>query len=118
MSVFVFKFRMGKRVRTWKKNQRESTRFSSLKLDKGFHQPWKKKQADAAKRKQIKELENEIKAEAEKQLQLKKERRRINIQRKQANIQKSSIVQPITNSAKLKKLTKKQRQQLVMMTTY
>ena len=109
---------MGKRVRTWNKKTQEPKPFSSLKVDQAFHLSWDKKQAEAAKRKQVKELENEMKAESVKEIEERKERRRKNLKRKQSNIQKSSVVQQITNSKKLKKLNKKQRQKLVMLTTY
>ena len=105
---------MGKQ--TWK-NKDNFNKFSSLKVDKAFHTSWDKKKEEREKLKQVKLMEQELKEEAQKEEDARKERRRKKIEQKKKNEQKSMVVQPITNSKKLKKLTKRQRKQLVMMAT-
>ena len=105
---------MGKQ--SWK-SKSTFNKFSSLKVNSAFHSTWEKKKEENDRQKQVKQMELELKEQAQKEEEARKEKRRKKIQQKKVNEQKSMVVQPITNSKKLKKLTKKQRKQLVMMAT-
>lgn len=91
--------------RIWKE---QKTRFSSLVKTRGLHLSLKKKQKLREELKHVKEMSREIKAQKAADKEAKKERRRENIRRTEENRKKSEVVHVITNTAKLKKLKKKQ----------
>ncbi|CAG5044364.1 unnamed protein product [Parnassius apollo] len=91
--------------RFWKSKKE---RFSSINKTKGLKLDFQKKTALRIERKRTKELsKNIVEQIKEKELQ-RKERRRENIKRTAENKQKAEIVQVITNTAKLKRMKKKQ----------
>ncbi|XP_013146237.1 PREDICTED: coiled-coil domain-containing protein 86 [Papilio polytes] len=91
--------------RFWK-SQKE--RFSSINKTKGLRSDFQKKTALRMEMKRTKELSKSLLEQfKEKELE-RKERRRENIKRAAENKQKSEIVQVITNTAKLKRMKKKQ----------
>lgn len=84
------------------------SRFSSVNKTKGLKLDFQKKTSLRLELKRTKELSKNIAEQLkEKELQ-QKERRRQNIKRAAENKQKSEIVQVITNTAKLKRMKKKQ----------
>ncbi|CAK1590386.1 unnamed protein product [Parnassius mnemosyne] len=91
--------------RFWKSKKE---RFSSINKTKGLKLDFQKKTALRIELKRTKELsKNIVEQLKEKELQ-RKERRRENIKRAAENKQKAEIVQVITNTAKLKRMKKKQ----------
>ncbi|XP_017880095.1 coiled-coil domain-containing protein 86 [Ceratina calcarata] len=90
--------------RTWKE---ERKRFSSIVKTRGTRMSLDKRQKLKEDLKRVKELSRAIKEEKRAQKEAKKERRRANLKRAEENQRKSEIVQVITNTAKLKKIKKK-----------
>ncbi|XP_013167859.1 PREDICTED: coiled-coil domain-containing protein 86 [Papilio xuthus] len=91
--------------RFWK-SQKE--KFSTINKTKGLKLDFQKKTALRMELKRTKELSKSLLEQfKEKELE-RKERRRENIKRTAENKQKSEIVQVITNTAKLKRMKKKQ----------
>ncbi|XP_043482265.1 coiled-coil domain-containing protein 86 [Leptopilina heterotoma] len=91
--------------RVWKEPRK---RFSSIVKTKGIRQSFEKKQKLREDLKHIKELSREKVAKMKEAKELKKERRRDNLKRAEENRKKSEIVQVITNTAKIKRMKKKQ----------
>lgn len=83
-------------------------RFSSINKTKGLKNDFQKKTALRIELKRTKELSRQVQEDLKQKELERKERRRDNIKRSQENKQKSEIVQVITNTAKLKRLRKKQ----------
>ncbi|XP_068623771.1 coiled-coil domain-containing protein 86 [Battus philenor] len=91
--------------RFWKSTKE---RFSSVNKTKGLKADFQKKTALRLELKRTKDLSKSILEQIkEKEIQ-RRERRRENIKRAAENKQKSEIVQVITNTAKLKRMKKKQ----------
>ncbi|XP_063368605.1 coiled-coil domain-containing protein 86 [Cydia amplana] len=91
--------------RFWK-TQKE--RFATVNKTKGLTQDFKKKTALRLELKRTKELSRQVLEELKQKEQTRKERRRENIKRSAENKAKAEVVQVITNSAKLKRMRKKQ----------
>ncbi|XP_063541378.1 coiled-coil domain-containing protein 86 [Cydia strobilella] len=91
--------------RFWK-TQKE--RFATVNKTKGLTQDFKKKTALRLELKKTKELSRQVLEELKQKEQARKERRRENIKRSAENKAKAEVVQVITNSAKLKRMRKKQ----------
>nr|XP_034181088.1 coiled-coil domain-containing protein 86 [Osmia lignaria] len=91
--------------RIWKE---QKTRFSSIVKTRGMRSSFEKKQKLREDLKRVKEMSREIKAKKQAEKEAKKERRRQNLKRAEENRKKGEIVQVITNTAKLKKIKRKQ----------
>ncbi|XP_023944038.2 coiled-coil domain-containing protein 86 [Bicyclus anynana] len=91
--------------RFWK-SQKE--RFSSIVKTKGIRPDFQRKTALRIELKRTKELSKQIQEQIKEKEQNRKERRRENLKRTEENKKKSEIVQVITNTAKLKRMKKKQ----------
>nr|CAH7760188.1 unnamed protein product [Callosobruchus chinensis] len=86
--------------KVWKS---EKKKFSSIIKTRGIRNCFSKKQELKAKLKHVKELSDSIKAAKQAEKEMKKQRRRDNLKRQEANQKRSEIVQVITNTKKLKK---------------
>ncbi|CAH2093753.1 unnamed protein product [Euphydryas editha] len=91
--------------RFWKSKKE---RFSSIVKTKGIKPDFQKKTALRLELKRTKELSKQIIEQIKEKELVRKERRRENIKRAEENKRKSEIVQVITNTAKLKRMKKKQ----------
>ncbi|CAH2986341.1 unnamed protein product [Chilo suppressalis] len=91
--------------RFWKSKKE---RFSAINKTKGLRLDFQKKAALRLELKRTKELSKQIKEQLKQKELERKERRRENIKKTEENKKKSEIVQVITNSAKLKRMKKKQ----------
>merc|ERR1719431_2079270 len=87
-------------------------RFSSLQKDKPLRSKWDRKMAEKRKKSNIKDFQKKL-GEARRQEKLAyKQRVEDHRKTKQENQQKSEIVQVIRNTAKLKRMKKKQLRQI------
>lgn len=84
------------------------SRFSTINKTKGLKQDFAKKTALRIELKRTKDLSKAVLEEFKQKQEEKKERRRENIKRSEENKRKAEVVQVITNSAKLKRMRKKQ----------
>ncbi|XP_020287220.1 coiled-coil domain-containing protein 86 [Pseudomyrmex gracilis] len=91
--------------RIWKE---EKEKFSSIIKTRGTRMSFEKKQKLKEDLKRVKEMSRAIKERKRAEKEAKKERRRNNIKRAEENRKKSEIVQVITNTAKIKRMKKKQ----------
>ncbi|XP_012524838.1 coiled-coil domain-containing protein 86 [Monomorium pharaonis] len=91
--------------RIWKE---EKTRFSSIIKTRGLRLSLAKKQKLREDMKRVKEMSRAIKARKQEEKEAKKQRRRENLKRAEENRKKSEIVQVIKNTAKIKRMKKKQ----------
>ncbi|XP_043250094.1 coiled-coil domain-containing protein 86 [Colletes gigas] len=91
--------------RIWKD---QKTRFSSIVKTRGIRRSFEKKQKLRDDLKRVKEMSRAIKAQKEADKEAKKQRRIENLKRAEENRKKGEVVQVITNTAKLKKIKKKQ----------
>ncbi|XP_053617124.1 coiled-coil domain-containing protein 86 [Plodia interpunctella] len=91
--------------RFWK-SQKE--KFSTINKTKGLKQDFQKKTALRLELKRTKELSKQMMEQLKQKEADRKERRRQNIARTEENKRKAEVVQVITNSAKLKRMKKKQ----------
>ncbi|XP_077260973.1 coiled-coil domain-containing protein 86 [Temnothorax americanus] len=91
--------------RIWKE---EKTKFSSIIKTRGIRLSFDKKQKLREDLKRVKEMSRAIKARKQAEKEAKKERRRENLKRAEENRKKSEIVQVIKNTAKIKRMKKKQ----------
>ncbi|XP_050353134.1 coiled-coil domain-containing protein 86 [Nymphalis io] len=91
--------------RFWKTKKE---RFSSVIKTKGIRPDFKKKTSLRIELKRTKDLSKQLLEEIKEKELTRKERRRENIKRTEENKKKSEIVQVITNTAKLKRMKKKQ----------
>ncbi|XP_077288223.1 coiled-coil domain-containing protein 86 [Arctopsyche grandis] len=91
--------------RIWKSPKQK---FSSVKKTKGAHQKFEEKNKLRQQLKETMETSKALRAEKQAQKEAHKQRRRDNIKKTEENRLKSEIVQVITNSAKVKRMKKKQ----------
>jgi len=73
-----------------------------------LHTSWNRKQKDRMEKKLMKVYEKELKDEAKKQKEKKRKRIEERRKRREENEKKSQIVQVIKNTAKIKRMKKKQ----------
>lgn len=91
--------------RVWKS---EKKRFTSMNQVKPLKSSWEAKTKQRYERKCLKAIEDEIKSATQKQIEERKKRREEKRKRKEENERKSEVVQVVRNTAKLKRLKKKQ----------
>ncbi|XP_028172968.1 coiled-coil domain-containing protein 86 [Ostrinia furnacalis] len=91
--------------RFWKSKKEK---FSSINKTKGLRQDFQKKTSLRLELKRTKELSKQVIEQLKAKEAERKERRRLNIQKAEENKRKSEVVQVITNTAKLKRMKKKQ----------
>ncbi|XP_041378917.1 coiled-coil domain-containing protein 86-like [Gigantopelta aegis] len=92
--------------RVWKSVR--TARFSAMKKDKCLTSSWERKMKKKAEMKSIKDFENRLKDERKQTLELRRKRREEHKKRREANEKKSEVVQVIKNTAKIKRMKKKQ----------
>ncbi|KAL4224409.1 Coiled-coil domain containing 86 [Mactra antiquata] len=95
--------------RVWKS---QKSRFSEMRLDKRLKTSWEKKMQMKAERKSVKAFEKQLKDDRNKELEDKRKRSEEKKKRRLENERKSEVVQPIKNSAKIKRMKKKQLRQI------
>ncbi|XP_014471919.1 PREDICTED: coiled-coil domain-containing protein 86 [Dinoponera quadriceps] len=91
--------------RIWKE---QKTKFSSIIKTRGIRSSLAEKQKLRQDLKRVKEMSRAIKAQKQEEKEGKKQRRRENLKRAEENRKKSEVVQVITNTAKIKRMKKKQ----------
>ncbi|XP_059173445.1 coiled-coil domain-containing protein 86-like [Physella acuta] len=91
--------RMWKEVRT--------QRSSVIKQVKAMKTTWEQKMELRNEKKRLKDIQEQLKTEKDKEKQLRRQRMEANKKRKLENQRKAEIVQPIKNTAKIKKMKKK-----------
>ncbi|KAG0423922.1 hypothetical protein HPB47_000325 [Ixodes persulcatus] len=79
-----------------------------MRQDRPLKTSWKVKQQQRAERKALLSLEREIKEARRKEIEEKKKRREENLRRREENAKKAEVVQVIKNTAKIKRMSKKQ----------
>ncbi|XP_029949569.1 coiled-coil domain-containing protein 86-like [Salarias fasciatus] len=92
--------------RVWK--DRSKQRFSALVRDKPLCTSWEKKMQAKREKDLVKQYALQLKEEKAKQKEDKRKRREDNLKRREENERKSEIVQVIRNTAKIKRMKKKQ----------
>ncbi|XP_029297603.1 LOW QUALITY PROTEIN: coiled-coil domain-containing protein 86 [Cottoperca gobio] len=92
--------------RVWK--DRNKQRFSALLRDKPLCSSWEKKMEVKREKDQMKKYTLQLKEDKTKQKEEKRKRREDNLKRRAENERKSEIVQVIRNTAKIKRMKKKQ----------
>ena len=95
--------------RVWKsKGQKKSTMINV----KSLHPSWSKRSKDRSERESVKKYQKELKEAAAVEREEKRIRTEENRKRREENAKKSEIVQSITDSAKIKRMKKKQLRQI------
>ncbi|XP_068607475.1 coiled-coil domain-containing protein 86 [Brachionichthys hirsutus] len=92
--------------RVWK--NRNKQRFSALVRDKPLCSSWEKKMASKREKELVKRFSLQLKEGKAKQREEKRNRREENLKRRAENERRSEIVQVIRNTAKIKRMKKKQ----------
>lgn len=92
--------------RVWK--DRKKQRFSALLRDKPLRTSWEKKMEAKREKQQVKQYHQQLKDEQAKEKEDKKKRRAEHLKRRAENERKAEIVQVIKNTAKIKRMKKKQ----------
>ncbi|KAG8014748.1 Coiled-coil domain-containing protein 86 [Nibea albiflora] len=92
--------------RVWK--NRNKQRFSAVVRDKSLCSSWEKKMAAKREKDLVKQYSSQLRDEKAKQKEEKRKRREENLKRRAENERKSEIVQVIKNTAKIKRMKKKQ----------
>lgn len=92
--------------RVWK--DRNKQRFSAVVRDKQLCTSWEKKMEAKREKDLVKQFTLQLKEEKAKQKEEKRKRREDNLKRRAENERKSEIVQVIRNTAKIKRMKKKQ----------
>ncbi|XP_015593575.1 coiled-coil domain-containing protein 86 [Cephus cinctus] len=91
--------------RIWKE---QKTRFSSIIKTRGIRQSFEKKQKLREDLKRVKDMSRAIIEQKKAEKEAKKQRRIENLKRAEENRKKSEVVQVIRNTAKIKRMKKKQ----------
>lgn len=92
--------------RVWK--DRNKQRFSALVRDKPLCSSWEKKMEAKREKELVKRYSLQLKEDKARQKEEKRKRREDNLKRRAENERKSEIVQVIRNTAKIKRMKKKQ----------
>ncbi|XP_034044706.1 coiled-coil domain-containing protein 86 [Thalassophryne amazonica] len=92
--------------RVWK--NRNKQRFSAVVRDKSLCSSWEKKMAAKREKELVKKYALQLKEEQARKEEEKKKRREDNLKRRAENERKAEIVQVIRNTAKIKRMKKKQ----------
>ncbi|XP_008285158.1 coiled-coil domain-containing protein 86 [Stegastes partitus] len=92
--------------RVWK--NRNKQRFSAVVRDKPLCTSWEKKMVARREKEFVKQYALQLKEEKAKQKEEKRKRREENLKRREENERKAEIVQVIRNTAKIKRMKKKQ----------
>ncbi|XP_016112583.1 coiled-coil domain-containing protein 86-like [Sinocyclocheilus grahami] len=92
--------------RVWK--DRNKQRFSALLRDKPLRTSWEKKMEAKREKQLVKQYHQQLKDEQAREKEEKKRRRAENLRRRAENERKAEIVQVIKNTAKIKRMKKKQ----------
>lgn len=92
--------------RVWK--DRNKQRFSALLRDKPLRTSWEKKMEAKREKQLVKKYHQQLKDEQAREKEEKKKRRAENLKRRAENERKAEIVQVIKNTAKIKRMKKKQ----------
>ncbi|XP_077866426.1 LOW QUALITY PROTEIN: coiled-coil domain-containing protein 86-like [Saccoglossus kowalevskii] len=92
--------------RTWKTEQ--TKRFSDIRKDKPLRSTWQKKMQLKSEKKNIKKYEQELKEARSKELEIRLKKKADKRNKKLENERKSEVVQVIKNTAKIKRMKKKQ----------
>lgn len=92
--------------RVWK--DRSKQRFSALVIDKPLRSSWEKKMQAKREKDLVKQYSLQLKEEKARQKEEKRKRREENLKRRAENERKAEIVQVIRNTAKIKRMKKKQ----------
>ncbi|TRY54383.1 hypothetical protein DNTS_031396 [Danionella cerebrum] len=92
--------------RVWK--ERKTQRFSALLRDKPLCSSWEKKMQAKREKQLVKQFQQQLKDEQTREKEEKKKRRAENLKRRAENERKAEIVQVIKNTAKIKRMKKKQ----------
>ncbi|XP_016415659.1 coiled-coil domain-containing protein 86 [Sinocyclocheilus rhinocerous] len=92
--------------RVWK--DRNKQRFSALLRDKPLRTSWEKKMEAKREKQLVKKYHQQLKDEQTREKEEKKRRRAENLRRRAENERKAEIVQVIKNTAKIKRMKKKQ----------
>ncbi|KAB5518258.1 hypothetical protein PHYPO_G00163660 [Pangasianodon hypophthalmus] len=92
--------------RVWK--DRNKQRFSALLRDKPLHSSWQKKMEAKREKEMVKQYHQQLKDNKAREKEEKRKRREDNLKRREENEKKAEIVQVIRNTAKLKRMKKKQ----------
>ncbi|KAJ8335953.1 hypothetical protein SKAU_G00392950 [Synaphobranchus kaupii] len=92
--------------RVWK--DRNKQRFSALLRDKPLRSSWERKMEAKREKELVKKLALQLKEEKAREKEEKRKRREENLKRREENERKGEIVQVIQNTAKIKRMKKKQ----------
>ncbi|XP_071177317.1 coiled-coil domain-containing protein 86-like [Mytilus edulis] len=92
--------------RVWKNVQNQ--RFSDIKQVKSFKSSWSDKMKKKAEKKSVMDFEKRLKDEKNREKEDRRQRKVEKEKRRVENQRKSEIVQPIKNTAKIKRMKKKQ----------
>ncbi|KAJ8281269.1 hypothetical protein GJAV_G00065610 [Gymnothorax javanicus] len=92
--------------RVWK--DRNKQRFSNLLRDKPLKSSWEKKMEAKREKELVRKFSLQLKEEKAREKEEKRKRREENLRRRQENERKAEIVQVIRNTAKIKRMKKKQ----------
>lgn len=92
--------------RVWK--DRNKQRFSAVLKDKPLRTSWEKKMEVKREKELVKKYHQQLKEEKAREKQEKRQRREENLKRRAENERKAEIVQVIRNTAKIKRMKKKQ----------
>ncbi|XP_060773231.1 coiled-coil domain-containing protein 86 [Neoarius graeffei] len=96
--------------RVWK--DRNKQRFSALLRDKPLRSSWQKKMEAKREKEMVKQYQQQLKDNKAREKEEKRKRQEEHLRRRAANEKKAEIVQVIRNTAKLKRMKKKQLQNI------
>jgi len=91
--------------RVWKT---EKKRFSEMVIDKNVKSSWARKMQQKAEKKSVMDFARQLNEDTKHRKENKRKRTEDNKKRRLANEKKSEVVQPIKNTAKIKRMKKKQ----------